>query len=953
MRPVLSIAMLLATSVFAPTTLSAANNAAGTARLSWDEFVTMTNVDSLPTNPAPLYLLLNGAPDVRSLAVDFRWSPNDQFGPGYHVETLPPSHGTCGVMKATNPGGDFDGDTTYTWSIIFPEGSTDHSCVIYNVGSLQGGMSTFSLTSVKTKDAAGNIDNLAIHGDATIGGGLRAVEDTLSLIAIAPQVASAGQKITVLVLGDNFRPGTTVSFVSQDVLIKAKVNTLGPECITASLQIPQLVPEHLDVIVASPDGTSDSLVSALTVVGSHRAYVPQHVVVQFRPAYVTVTDRSEPVSVSMLDVVDEDLRTRLSALGVQSMAMLTPTATRENLIGHDSHGNTIPLDLAQLDYFVLTLPDTNVMTAVANLRADTAHVVRADPDWLGYASSIPNDPLFGRQWYLYNTQQFGGSVGEDARVTGMWDLTEDPSAPIVILDSGIDVNHPEFTGRVVLGPNYIGTGPPIDDSGHGTAVAGIIGAARDNAGGIAGINSAATLVVVKVQAADGSVPGSALAAGIDWARTNGYAIVNISSAANYRDGAVGMACKNAFWSAISVFASVGNENLDTISFPAGFSSTVAVGASFADGLRWDEHGINWSLYGMSGPPGGYYHGSNWGPHVDVLAPGGNFIETTTPGGYEMIYPGPGGVGFTGVSAAVPVVTGIASVLGGSGVPTGDILGFYLKHTARDIVGPSPPYAPGWDDRSGYGIVSGEGAFELYLEGRSQTQAGVGPGAGIDVSSSAGFFVSILDWPGIPPNRYNAVRHTIQSPPMPWLKQNFRETPLAFTERMYSNGTSAEEAATVSSSWWVPNAWVTNVTRTDVTMQTYVYDLSYPGLGHVGWFPTTPGGIRFAAIGLGFEGVLDVQGTVEKGVALRTLENPMRDKLSLVLTTGCAGEAELAVFDVVGRRVASVAPHNIGPGRHVYRLQVSRELRGKPAPGVYLARGRVNGAVVTARLVVLE
>ena len=98
---------------------------------------------------------------------------------------------------------------------------------------------------------------------------------------------------------------------------------------------------------------------------------------------------------------------------------------------------------------------------------------------------------------------------------------------VAIVDSGLDADHPEFAGRVVLQRSFVG-GDVLDREGHGTFVAGIIAAALGNGQGIAGIAFPAQLMIAKVVRSDGTIPPEAEAKAIRWAADNGARVINLS-----------------------------------------------------------------------------------------------------------------------------------------------------------------------------------------------------------------------------------------------------------------------------------------------------------------------------------------------------------------------------------------------------------------------------------------
>jgi subtilisin family serine protease len=129
----------------------------------------------------------------------------------------------------------------------------------------------------------------------------------------------------------------------------------------------------------------------------------------------------------------------------------------------------------------------------------------------------PTDPLATRQWYAAATHAY------DA-----WDTL--PSlAPVrvAVIDSGIDLTHPDLASRVLAAKSFVG-GTAQDTRGHGTIVAGIIGAELENAIGIAGLSPAAELLVAKVVGEGGTISVEAEARAIRWAVGQGARVINIS-----------------------------------------------------------------------------------------------------------------------------------------------------------------------------------------------------------------------------------------------------------------------------------------------------------------------------------------------------------------------------------------------------------------------------------------
>jgi subtilisin family serine protease len=130
----------------------------------------------------------------------------------------------------------------------------------------------------------------------------------------------------------------------------------------------------------------------------------------------------------------------------------------------------------------------------------------------------PTDPLSSKQWYLSQIHAFD-----------FWPDLPPTLAPVrvAVVDSGLDLGHPEFAGRVALARSFVG-GDAIDRQGHGTFVAGIIAANADNNEGITGIALSSQLLVAKVVRSDGTISPLAEAKAIRWAVDHGARVINLS-----------------------------------------------------------------------------------------------------------------------------------------------------------------------------------------------------------------------------------------------------------------------------------------------------------------------------------------------------------------------------------------------------------------------------------------
>lgn len=198
---------------------------------------------------------------------------------------------------------------------------------------------------------------------------------------------------------------------------------------------------------------------------------------------------------------------------------------------------------------VLHVPAGSVPAAVTALRA-RGNVRYAEPDYLQVESAVPNDPSFGLQWADLNTGQTvagtAGTPGDDERTASAWNVTTGSKSIVVgEVDSGVDYTHPDLAGNIWSNPGGIGgcaagthgynvltsTCDPMDDEtnygGHGTHVAGIIGATGNNGVGVAGVNWQTTILPVKWLDSSGNGYTSDLITALGWIVQAKQAGVNV------------------------------------------------------------------------------------------------------------------------------------------------------------------------------------------------------------------------------------------------------------------------------------------------------------------------------------------------------------------------------------------------------------------------------------------
>jgi subtilisin family serine protease len=322
-------------------------------------------------------------------------------------------------------------------------------------------------------------------------------------------------------------------------------------------------------------------------------------------------------------------------------------------------------------------PGMNTLAAADMVRASWPGVEVAGVDGIGGVADVPNDASFALQYALRNTGQSGGVVGADIRAVEAWDIaTGNPDIVIGVIDSGISP-HPELAGRILPGINIpLGTAVATDVCNHGTHVAGIIAATRNNGVGIAGVCGTAKLLpVVIVNPCSGLETW--VADGITWAVDNGADILNMSLQYSLGSDYLHAAVQYAAARGVPMVCATGNAN-SAVAFPARWPETVAVASVTAANVR-----------ALS---------SNYGPEVDIAAPGDQIYSLSSSGGY--LYK-------SGTSMAAPHITGIMALM--RAINPGmspSAMREAISLTARDIG------AQGWDIFTGHGVADAHQALVL-------------------------------------------------------------------------------------------------------------------------------------------------------------------------------------------------------------------------------------------------
>ena len=337
-----------------------------------------------------------------------------------------------------------------------------------------------------------------------------------------------------------------------------------------------------------------------------------------------------------------------------------------------------PVDrIPQVDTWIVKVPEGAELKTAEKLQKDI-RVEYAEPDYYVHELLIPNDPLFNRQWHLSLVD-----------CPGAWDIATGSSDIIIaILDTGIDLTHPEFTGKLVAGYNALTqTGSPVDNRGHGTHVAGIAAALTDNGIGVAGVNWGARIMPIKVLDTGGRGSDSTIARGINWAVDNGAKVINLSLGGTNYSNTVYNSVQRARRSGVLLFAAAGNDYLsgNPKLYPAAYEGVVAVGAT--DNLDRRASYSQTGDYIQFVAPGG-------DPYGDDDADPNHWITSTwrraSGTSYAMA---------SGTSQSSPIAAGLAALIWSvkPELSSDEVLEI-MRSTAVDLG------RPGWDPEYGYGRI---------------------------------------------------------------------------------------------------------------------------------------------------------------------------------------------------------------------------------------------------------
>lgn len=442
------------------------------------------------------------------------------------------------------------------------------------------------------------------------------------------------------------------------------------------MKISCLAPAIACLLCASTAYAADSgEVISLDARHAHADFRPNEVIVKFKTGSRAKVRASKAAGVrSGVNAVDDVFK----AIGAKNAEQLMPLTGAETYTRKMRAYNGREVEAPSLaNAYLIEIADNKSVTEAVSMLAEVADIEYAEPNYLVHALDAAediNDPYYELQYGI-----------ADINLFKLWGqpVTTKESTVIAIIDTGVDIMHPDLKANIWTNPGEKGgatgydddrngfvddlhgwdfvnqTGVMADYNGHGTHCAGIAGAVGHNGLGIIGANPNASIMPLTALQSNGQGDMATLVKAVDYAVANGARVISMSLGSYAHSIALEQALARAYHKCVIV-AAAGNDGaclnhahpergqmVPKPMFPAAFTFVLGVqasnaGGSIADFSNYDDDGPVYSAYGEEK----LYN-------YELTAPGAGIMSTYPNGQYKRL---------NGTSMATPLVAGAVSRL---------------------------------------------------------------------------------------------------------------------------------------------------------------------------------------------------------------------------------------------------------------------------------------------------
>ncbi|MBA7512850.1 hypothetical protein ES705_04859 [subsurface metagenome] len=371
---------------------------------------------------------------------------------------------------------------------------------------------------------------------------------------------------------------------------------------------------------------SHVIVKGLTLLSSIKLSIFKKAGIFILLFLILIPSRSSAQKIKTEKFFDSKLGREVEVIEGEILVRFKPGLAAEKIKEiNQSHGNKTKKHSKKINIHRIQLGKGNKIENMLKMYRKNPNVVFAEPNFVAKTfTTTPSDLFFSQQWGL--TKIYAPEA---------WDIEKGNSNVIIaIVDTGIDLDHPDLDEKIVHGYDFVNEdADPMDDHGHGTHCAGIAAAESNNSQGITGVAWGSKLMPVKALDSAGQGAYSDVAEGIIYAADNGAKVINLSLGAYSYSQTLQDAVDYGYQKGCVIVAASGNDNTNKPLYPAAYSNVIAVAATDQNDERWTS--------------------SNYGDYIDVSAPGVNIYSTWLNNDYKSA---------DGTSCSAPFVSGLTGLL---------------------------------------------------------------------------------------------------------------------------------------------------------------------------------------------------------------------------------------------------------------------------------------------------